>query len=300
MPVLAGIDVGSNAVRMLIAESDGEFRRLSYLRRTTRLGSFSGGEITEKSLRLTIETLLDYKKEFSPFKPQDIKAVGTSALREARNSSPVLKKIEEKTGIRIEVLQPEEEARLTALGVISFLKPASPFSLIVDMGGGSTEWTLMKNKEILKCGSIPVGVVKLWDKIKDLPGWEKTLDRELSLFSEKVRREISPEKEFQLIQTGGTASTLASIDLGLSSYDHGKIQGHMISLSKLETLFTKLKGLSIPERMKIPGLPADRADLIMPGTGLTITIMKAFSIDRVTISDTGLPEGIIISLLESR
>lgn len=299
MPVLAAIDVGSNAVRMLVAETEGEFKRLEYLRTTTRLGSFSMGEITEKSLRVTIETLTRYKKAYSRFDPKLIKAVGTSALREAKNSRTVLARIKEATGILVDVLPPEEEARLTALGVISFLKQLPPFSLIMDPGGGSTEWILTEKKKILKCGSIPVGVVKLWDRIKNLRDWEPVLEKELSLFSERLKREIpSVQGDFILVQTGGTASTIASMDLALPSYDHEKIQGHGIALSNLKGLYNRLKGLSLSERMRIPGLPADRADLIMPGIGLTITIMRAFSVSRLTISDTGLPEGIIVDLSE--
>jgi len=304
MPVYASIDAGANAVRMLIADFDPEkgragFKRLRYERRTTRLGSFEGGSLSENRMRATLETLKEYCQIISDYAPDRVRAVGTSAFREAPNSKDLLREVFYETGIRIEVISPEREARLTALGVAYFLPDLPAHALILDVGGGSTEWVLLKEKTLIKWGSIPVGVVKLWDRIKGLSDWEGVLEKELSAFSFTLKENFPslPEDSLTLIETGGTASTIAMMDLELPRYEHERIHGHRVGIERLKELYRKIKKTPLAERALLKGLPPDRADLIMPGIGLTIITMEMFGMNGIVISDTGLPEGIIIEAL---
>jgi exopolyphosphatase/guanosine-5'-triphosphate,3'-diphosphate pyrophosphatase len=305
MPFYAAIDAGTNAIRMLIAGFDPEkgragFKRLRYERRTTRLGAFECGSIPEGSMKAALEVFKEYCQIISGYDFSRIIAVGTSALREAANSKDLIKDIFYETGIRVEVISPEREACLAALGVTYFLPQLPPYSLILDTGGGSTEWALVKETALIKWGSIPVGVVKLWEKIKGLPDWEKVLQKELSSFSFTLKEGLSSFslEGLALVATGGTASAIAMIDLASQAYEHEKIQGHRVSLQKLKEIYGFLKKLTLPERALVKGLPADRADLIMPGIGLTIDLMDALGFDQLVVSDTGLPEGIIISSVQ--
>jgi len=311
MPRYAAIDAGSNAIRMLIGDFDPEkgragFKRVLYERRTTRLGAMEAGRVSRKSMDATLHAFKEYCRIISLHEPALIKAVGTSAIREALNSKDLLREVFYETGIRVEPISPEREANLTALGVACFLPTLPPSSLILDIGGGSTEWVLLKEKTLLndrgtglaRWGSIPVGVVKLWDRIKGAADWEGVLRGELSLFSSALKEAVSslPVDALSLVETGGTASTIAMMDLELDGYEHERIHGHSVSLEKLRDIYGRIKKLPLPERKRLRGLPPDRADLIMPGIGLTIIIMEVFGVNRITVSDAGLPEGIIIDV----
>jgi exopolyphosphatase/guanosine-5'-triphosphate,3'-diphosphate pyrophosphatase len=300
--VFASIDVGSNAVRMLIADHEkGAFRRLRYERVTTRLASTGpGGTLTGESRSRTLRALADYSRILAGFGVASVKAVGTSALREAAGVSEFVAEVFEKTGIRIEVISPRKEAELTAKGVCRFL-PGLSDALILDIGGGSTEWITIGEGRLLACGSIPVGVVKLSTAAEGLDetAARRLLDAKCSCFAGELRRQAAPLPErASFVLTGGTGSALACLDLGLENYDHGLIHGRVIAVERLREIFERLKGLGIEERKHLRGLPPDRADLIIPGAGLTIYVMAAFPFDSLTVSDTGLPEGLLIELSE--
>ena len=170
------------------------------------------------------------------------------------------------------------------------------------MGGGSTEWMLVgglasaRDFSLKKSGSFPIGVVKL--AVVEAERGEAALDNEISVFAGALRAAIFPLPPGTLfILTGGTASAMASIDLGIAQYEHERVHGHEMGLERLAAMHRKLSSLSLEQRRhSVPGLEPDRADLIIPGLRLTIKIMEYFGLNRVISSDTGLPEGIILDL----
>jgi exopolyphosphatase/guanosine-5'-triphosphate,3'-diphosphate pyrophosphatase len=302
--VYAAMDIGSNTLRLLVADVvNGALRPLKYERVITRLGKGvkESGLMDKETCRLSIAALKGFAGIVSGFNVQNLRCVGTSALREARNSSDFISDAKETAGLEIEVISGEKEAALTELGVLSGFNKTGPV-VIVDMGGGSTE--LIYTDAGGKTGHItePIGVVKLLeDHIKSDPPSEPELQavrREADrVFSDlKGMLQNATGSKASLIGTAGTASTLAAIDLGLERYDPDRIHGNKIGLQTLLGLLAMLKDLPLGERAKVRGLEPGRADLIIPGIILTISLMETLGFDHITISERGLLEGIVLDM----
>lgn len=304
--LLSSIDVGSNTIRLLIGRV--ENRKIARLRTgmvITRLAAGIGetGLLNADNMEKSVSVLKAFSDIISAYGISHIRAVGTSALREAKNSEEFMQRVLSETGINIEVISGEEEAEITARGVI-FDLPETDSSLIVDIGGGSAEWIFCENSFPLRMGTIPTGVVKLFDNhIKSDPPSKDDIislrgETEIILSALKVKIGHLMSNRTVFIGTAGTITTLASIDIGLESYDHEKIHRHNISLDKLYDISGRLISIPLSERKEIFGLEPERADLIIPGILFTINIMELFGFDNIFVSDNGLLEGALIKLSE--
>lgn len=304
--LLSSIDVGSNTIRLLIGRV--ENRRITRLRTgmvITRLAAGIGetGLLNPDNIEKSVSVLKAFSDIISAYGILHIRAVGTSALREAGNSEEFRQRVLSETGINIEVISGEEEAELTARGVLFDLEKRDE-SFIIDIGGGSAEWIFCRNSSPAEMGTIPTGVVKLFDKhIKsdppskdDILSLKKESDTVLSGLKTQMGHLINSRTVF--IGTAGTITTLASIDIGLEVYDHEKIHRHNISLDKLYDISGRLISIPLSERKKMIGLEPERADLIIPGILFTINIMELFGFDNILVSDNGLLEGALIKLSE--
>lgn len=299
MKVFASIDVGSNAIRMLIAGlENSKIKRLRYERRTTRLAknlSSSGKNlISKESAELTAKALREYAEILSGYRLEGFRAVGTSALREAANGRQLAEYLGHESGFPIEIIGTEEEARLAAKGVAGFLDLDT--ALIIDIGGGSTEWMIWGGGKLIESGSLPIGVVKLAGACAKTgfpcPGALAEMEKTAALIaSGTAGHELGA-----FVLTGGTASTLAMVDLALESYNHEIVHGHKADIGRLREIYEMVGRTGPSKRAGIKGLPPDRADLIMPGVRLTIYIMESCRFREVTVSDAGLPEGVILEL----
>ncbi|MDP2280000.1 MAG: exopolyphosphatase, partial [Nitrospirota bacterium] len=271
----------------------------------TRLAAGIGdtGLLNPDNMEKSISVLKAFSDIISVYGISHIRAVGTSALREAKNSEEFMQRVLSETGINIEVISGEEEAEITARGVM-FDMPETDSSFIVDIGGGSAEWIFCRNSSPTELGTIPTGVVRLSDNhIKsdppskdDILSLKKELDSVLSGLKTKIGHLINSSTVF--IGTAGTITTLASIDMGFESYGHEKIHRHNISLKKIYDISGRLISIPLSERKKMIGLEPERADLIIPGILFTINIMELFGFDNILISDDGLLEGVLIKLSE--
>jgi exopolyphosphatase/guanosine-5'-triphosphate,3'-diphosphate pyrophosphatase len=304
--LLSSIDVGSNTIRLLIGRVEsGKVIRHKTEMVITRLAAGIGdtGLLNPDNMEKSISVLKAFSDIISAYDISHIRAVGTSALREAKNSEEFRQRVLSEIGINIEVISGEEEAELTAKGVLSDL-PKTDSSLIIDVGGGSAEWIFCKNSSPAAMGTIPTGVVKLFDNhIKsdppsksDIASLKKESDTVLSVLKTKIGHLINSSTFF--IGTAGTVTTLASIDVGLESYGHEKIHRHNISLKKLYDISGRLISIPLSERKKMIGLEPERADLIIPGILFTINIMELFGFTNILVSDDGLLEGSLIKLSE--
>lgn len=304
--LLSSIDVGSNTIRLLIGRV--ENRKIIRLRTgmvITRLAAGIGetGLLNADNMEKSVSVLKAFSDIISVYGISHIRAVGTSALREAKNSEEFMRRVLSETGINIEVISGEEEAELTAKGVLFDLEKRDA-SFIVDIGGGSTEWIFCRNSSPTELGTIPTGVVRLSDNhIKsdppskaDILSLKKESDTVLSGLKTQMGHLINSRTVF--IGTAGTITTLASIDIGLEVYDHEKIHRHNISLKKLYDISRRLISIPLSERKKMIGLEPERADLIIPGILFTINIMELFGFDNILVSDNGLLEGALIKLSE--
>ncbi|HAM52291.1 MAG TPA: hypothetical protein DCP92_16950 [Nitrospiraceae bacterium] len=314
--VSAAIDVGSNTLRMLIGSvRDGEVSRIYADRAITRLaeGIRDTGNLREKNMEESVLVLKGFSHAISRYQPSHVKAVGTSALRDAQNSETFISRAYRESGIGIEVISGIREAAITALGVMTGFGDAPGSSLIIDIGGGSTEWIIQEktSTEPILCATVPVGVVNLSERfIKTDP----PSDKDISSLSDEISSSFfsrrwgiprpaqgdsgggdtaQPVHMVRLIGTGGTITTLASLDLELKTYDHQKVHLHQIPLSRIYRLKDMLLSLPLDKRKHIVGLESGRADLIIPGILLTMRLMEILGFDEILVSDYGLLEGLI-------
>ena len=304
----ASLDVGSNTVRLLVAErlSSNRFRALRVERIITRLGGgFSeSGELNESSMERTAEgvsTLADRSKKDGV---SQVFAVGTGVLREAKNQKDFLERVERCTGISLRLLSGREEANLMLQGVLWSLEDKTLPRLVADVGGWSTEILWVEGETPRETVSLRLGAVALTEGfIKADPPSVRELE-ELETHTRNLLRGIREQWESagrtvqnlhpNLIGTAGTATTLAAIDLGLTLYEQQKVNGHMISLRQTKDLYHRLRCLPVRERQKIPGLETGREDLILAGTAVILNLLQVFNLTTLEVIDSGLLEGVLL------
>jgi len=313
MSLRASIDVGSNTIRLLIAEvRDYKIIDVYSDRKITRLGdrTDSAGRLPDKNIEDSLTVLKGFSAVIAKYGVGDIRAVATSAVREAANADIFIKKALDETGIAIEIIPGLKEAELTLKGILLSFE-GSPYNggnsgskLIIDIGGGSTEWIIYKPGKTAVMGSIPVGVIKLSQKyLKSDPADQADLDEmnnEIMSVLEDLHMRTGRylDNNSFLIGTAGTFTTLASIDLKLEPYVREKVHMHKIPLAGLLRMGEELLALPLEERMKVKGLEPERADLIIPGLIFTINTMEYFGFRELTVSDYGLLEGALLETEE--
>lgn len=313
MSLSAAIDVGSNTIRLLIGNfQNNRIQHFLYQRRITRLadGINQSRVLRAERMEASLTVLQEFSSLIQSNGVKAVKAVATSALREACNAGGFIEKVFTDTGISIQVISGEQEAELTMKGVLSSF-PESTLThnnslLIIDIGGGSTEWILCRGEHPVARGSIPIGVIKLHENFiktdpvskEDISALNREIISSIEIFKKDIRNHIN--KETHLIGTAGTFSTLASIDLHLEMYSREKIHLHRLPLTRLLNIRNTLIAFPVRERMNMTGLEPGRADLIIPGIQFTINILESFGIDGLTVSDYGLLEGVFLETLKER
>jgi exopolyphosphatase/guanosine-5'-triphosphate,3'-diphosphate pyrophosphatase len=308
--ILAGIDIGTNTLRLLVADTGpSSIREIHSDRQITRLGEHldKAGMLTPEARERSIAALADFARNIEAFGAAGVRAVGTSALRTAANSSEFREEVHKRTGLVVEVISGEEEARLTLLGVARCLFPAAATvkkivpddALVIDIGGGSTE-IIMAGSPASEV-SLPLGAVYLTERFlkQDPPGAEE-LERlrayvRLILDSSRLP---SPERAGILIGTAGTVTTLVAMDHQLDEYDPGKITGSKLTKDTISDLVLKLSMSRLDERRRMPGLEQGREDIILAGAVIVQEIMERFGFRSMLVSDGGLREGILLDLYD--
>lgn len=308
MSRLASLDLGTNTFRLLIADfSDGgKLTPLLRKRVITRLGEgfHKDGSIQPQAADRAGKALLSFSTILDEYQVEQVFAVATSVVREAANGKKITHDLFKQTGLPIRTLTGIEEAHLTLKGVFSVLQDTTKLSLVIDIGGGSTELILSEDTLPIQTDSINLGVVHLAEQLitSDPPS-----EQDLSLLHEQIRKSLSANSAAQylaacspshpplsLIGTAGTVTTLAAMDQRLADYDPLKINNYPLARTSLETMYTQLTTLPLSERTAIPGLEKGREDLIIPGTAILIEIMKRFECTSLIVSDAGLLEGVLL------
>lgn len=301
---LAAIDIGSNTIRLLVARMEqGIVMPIRHERVVTRLASglHASGLIAHGPLEQTVEAIRSFAAMARADGADAIKAVATSALRESENGPEAIRYASREAGLTIEVIDGLDEAEITSMGVLQGFS-CMPNALIFDIGGGSTEVISIADGNITMSETVPIGVVKLMEgTIKSDPPSDQdsmALDRAIGEAIASLRADfegfVAPGAI--LIGTAGTATTLASLDLGLEKYDWTRVQGHVLHHAKLLETQSRLFALSQGKRKELKGMEPERADLIIAGIRLTIRVMETFGFDSMTVSDHGLLEGLIVKL----
>jgi exopolyphosphatase/guanosine-5'-triphosphate,3'-diphosphate pyrophosphatase len=300
--IKASIDLGTNTARLLIgAKLNGNVERLHISRAITRLGGGFSKEkgISRDAAQRTIATLKEFALTLNGFNVTELRAVATSAVRDAVNRDEFCHEVKLASGIELEVISGEEEGSLTLLGVRSGLDSVAHTLLVFDVGGGSTEYTVSQDDTILFTKSLPLGVVRLTEGRGNAAAMLAKINRELNLLlAEMDNAGVIPFiKDATLIATAGTATTLAAIDIGLADYDYSKVNNHILHADRISEIYNRLSSLSPAERLaQVTGLEEGREDLIIAGTLLTMKSMEMFASKSLKVSDFGLLEGIILGL----
>ncbi len=305
---LAAIDVGSNTVRLLLAEQNeaGGLRALHRERIITRLGGSYAKDkgLDAKAMERTLEALKIFQKLLSQERVVQIIIVGTGVMREARNREEFRQRIYRQTGLNLHILTGEEEAQLMLKGVLWGRKEKPEQDcLLVDIGGWSTEIVWIHHNQFKHVQSVNLGAVALCEKFlaHDPPEKreETLLNKHIGRVLNKIyaafrNRGLTPSSGSTLIGTAGTITTLAAIDQKLTVYDPQKINNYSLRIERIKKIYAILVSLPAQERLKIPGLEKGREDLIIAGAAIIINLMAIFHRQRLIVVDSGLLEGILL------
>ncbi len=287
----AAIDVGTNSTRLLIGEvSGGKVFPVFFDLRTTRLGEglAEGCFLRPGAVARTLDALSEFKLKLRAHGVGRVRAVATSAAREAANAGEFLEQARSRCGLVVEVISGEEEAFLSYKGALSAL-PGLSSGVVVDIGGGSTEFTFLAGGRLV-CRSIPVGAVRLTEK--------PLLLSELLAFFKDVLEEVKRLPEKNLVGVGGTITSLAAIDQQLAVYDPQRVQGYRLSREAVTRILFLLAAKDREERRKTPGLQPERADIIVAGTTVLWAILGYLEAPEIIVSEADLLHGIILGLAE--
>jgi exopolyphosphatase/guanosine-5'-triphosphate,3'-diphosphate pyrophosphatase len=304
---LATIDLGTNTVRLLVADAEPgttSWRVVDHHQRVTRLGegSRAAGRLGEGPASRTTAAVVEYVERARRAGAERIEIVATSAVREAQNGAAYARDLARTTGVNVRVISGNDEARLTLRGILHGLGPAAGTTLAFDIGGGSTEFMLARDGALMAALSLRLGVVPLAERY---PLAEPGAVAEYRALEDDVARQLSRELTppiagaaiDRLVGSAGTVTTLAALDLGLETYDPARVQGHALTRAAIERQRVRLAALDVPGRAALPCLEPGRADLILPGVAIVVATLAQVGTDRLIVSDWGLREGILADIL---
>jgi exopolyphosphatase/guanosine-5'-triphosphate,3'-diphosphate pyrophosphatase len=307
------LDLGTNNCRLLVARpAEDGFVVIDAFSRVVRLGEGLGtsGRISEAAQDRAIAALSVCADKLMRRRVSLSRSVATEACRRAANGRHFVERVRQETGIALEIISPEEEARLAMLGCHRLLEPGDGPALIFDIGGGSTELVLIDTggdgTPTIKCWwSAPWGVVSLTESEgRNLPDAETRLAA-YARMKERVRHafrhfsELLPKvrKNIRLLGTSGTVTTLASVHLALPAYDRRQVDGLLMPADSMRAVNAMLSTMSIDERAQLPCIGHDRADLVVAGSAILEAIMDIWPAKTLGIADRGIREGILRSLM---
>ena len=286
----AAIDIGSNAVRLLIKSIDREavqekkIKKVMMLRVPLRLGFdvFSIGELSEKKADKLRRLMKAFRQLMKIYDVDDYRACATSAMRDARNGRTIIKKIEKDTGIRIEIIDGQEEARMIYNNHIECMEDRLGNYMYVDVGGGSTEINLLTNGELVWSVSYNIGTVRMLRNAVKEGTWQQ-MEEELMKVTEGVAA-------INIIGSGGNINKL----FRLADKKDKKLQ--RLPVSSLQTVYDVLKPLTPEERVEAFSLKQDRADVIVPAAEIFLKIAEVVHAEYIYVPVIGLSDGIIDNL----
>lgn len=284
----AAIDIGSNAIRLLthnvIEESDKttQFRKSALIRVPVRLGedSFTVGEISENNIGRMVKTMKSFQLLMEVAGVEQYRACATSAMREASNGNEVIATIASETGIKIEVIDGKQEAAIIASTDLKELIRPDQSYLYIDVGGGSTEFTLFTNGKIERSKSFKLGTVRLLNNMVGEGTWNK--------LQEWITANVKNASKLSIIGSGGNINKLHKMS--------GRKEGQPLSYIWLNAQYHFLESLTYDERISELGLNPDRADVIIPATRIFLSACKWSGAKKIHVPKIGLSDGIIKNL----
>ncbi len=290
---LAAIDIGSNGARLLIKNfrtaSDGsqQISRVMYMRVPLRLGSdvFTLGKISKERMLMMKHMLKAFKQIMKLNQVDDYRACATSAMRDAENGKKVLNKLRKSTGINIEIINGREEARLLCNNIVENIGSAKGNYAYIDVGGGSTEISLLHDGALTHSQSYNIGTLRMLGGMVSKETVEK-MKSDLAGFAKDM-------PDIKIIGSGGNINKLFKLT-------HSKRENRYVTIDEIKDLYSRLKVLSVEERIEQFGLKVDRADVIIPAAEIFITAAAALGCDAVQVPNISLADSIIDGLYRNK
>jgi exopolyphosphatase/guanosine-5'-triphosphate,3'-diphosphate pyrophosphatase len=288
---VAVVDIGSNSTRLLVADVlAGRVSEVERQSRVTRLGRGVDltGQLAAEAIEAACSAIADYVAICREADVEKVESIATSAVRDATNGSAFVAELRERFALSARVLDGEEEARLTYLGATSENPPSEP-TLVVDIGGGSTELIVGTGGEIAFHTSLQAGVVRHSERHI---GSDPPTTQELEALAADIRSLIESAIAGQAgivaqagIAVAGTPTSLASVELGLEPYDPKQVHGHTLTLTSIQRLLSRLASAPLDKRAQIAGMHPDRAPTIVAGVVILIETMRAFDLESITVAE---------------
>jgi exopolyphosphatase / guanosine-5'-triphosphate,3'-diphosphate pyrophosphatase len=308
----AALDLGTNNCRLLIAKPEGDgFVVIDAFSRIVRLGEglAATGRMSDAAIERAIAALGICADKLRRRHVTLARSVATEACRQAANGQEFIDRVYRETGIALDIISAEEEARLAVMGCHALLEPGEGPALIFDIGGGSTELALIDTREdgpvIRDWLSAPWGVVSLTESEPDigidetarLDGYARMKARVTKSFAAFAERLPDRVADIRLLGTSGTVTTLASLHLGLAAYDRSLIDGLIVPAEAMRDISAELSGMSLDERQRVPCIGTERADLVVAGCAILEAIIDIWPAERLGVADRGIREGILRLLI---
>ncbi|MES2301648.1 MAG: Ppx/GppA family phosphatase [Pseudomonadota bacterium] len=314
----AAIDLGTNNCRLLIARPSGEhFVVIDAFSRVVRLGEglAQTGRLSDAAMDRALAALHVCADKLRKRNVHLARSVATEACRRASNGAEFIQRVRDETGIRLNIITAQEEARLAVLGCHILLEQGDGPAMIFDIGGGSTEMVLVETGEtvprIVDWQSAPWGVVSLTESvgpIDDTPEarahayaeMRRRVDEGFADFAQRVapvRDEARDMGRIRLLGTSGTVTTLASLHLELPQYDRRAVDGLVVPSDSMRDISSRLSRMSPAERIAVPCIGRERSDLVVAGCAILESILEIWPAERLGIADRGIREGILRSLM---
>ena len=296
---VAVIDVGTNSTRLLVADVEGRQVRPVERRSTvTRLGRGVdlSGRLSAEAIEDACAAIDSYIEAIRELGAGTVDVIATSAVRDAENGAAFVAELRERFDLGARVLDGGEEARLTYVGATAVERPAGP-TVVIDIGGGSTELIVGEGRQIACHASLQAGVVRHTERhiASDPP-----TPAEMEELATDVRGLIEPVVDgwhaADGIAVAGTPTSLAAIELELEPYDPQRVHGHELELPSIQRMLSRLASVPLEERRQIPGLHPERAPTIVAGVVILIEAMRAFGLERITVSEHDILYGTAISV----
>jgi exopolyphosphatase/guanosine-5'-triphosphate,3'-diphosphate pyrophosphatase len=304
----AVIDIGTNSVKLLVAETDGlEVNPLAEESRQTRLGQglFQSNVLQPEAIQQTVEAVATFAHTAAQWQVPHPRVIATSAARDALNGADLVKAIQQRLGLPVEIISGQQEAEWAFRGVASAPALRHQPLLLVEVGGGSTQVILGQADHQQFQQSLPLGSVRLLEQFRPTdPPAPQELDHVRHWLTDFLERELGPALGLRLRQlaggsvrlvgTGGTVTILARMAKELSSFDRAAIEGTRLSLAWIQQTTTKLWSLSLAERRALVGLPPNRADVILFGICIYEAFMVHLNLPELYVSTRGVRFGAIL------
>ncbi|EPY02939.1 Ppx/GppA phosphatase family protein [Magnetospirillum fulvum] len=310
--VYAALDLGTNNCRMLVARPTGHgFRVIDAFSRVTRLGEGLGrtGRLSEAAMARTLDALEACADKMRRNRAGRARLVATEACRRAVNGAEFTARIAERTGLAPDIISAQEEAGLALAGCSSLLDPHVPWSLVFDIGGGSTELVWVRTdgdgQSVKGVRSVPTGVVTLAEQsgaeMATLAGYEAVVARLTEAFAPfEHEHGIAARmvgEQAQMLGTSGTVTTLGALHLGLERYDRALIDGLNLNFADIAAVSRMLAGMSSDDRAAHPCIGPERADLVVAGCAILDAVCRLWPLGRLRVADRGVREGVLLGMM---